>query len=280
MSCTFFYKGKLKKRVKPEDLYNEIIAKLDKFKCKYKLEGTDNLIVYINDKSEPLNLKFENNCIDGFCKIELKDYNDMLEIVYSIKNMFYIFEFDDDYGLWNDFLAKKNSCKIKLRELTEEEINEVKQFDYKSLPSRSILLGIIGQDIKKNENDKVSYQYLVDNINPSIPSYTGWDGMELYEIIETWIYDTMSYKDFGKVNAIDKNTKGLTTNMQSFSFGICETLFQQFGGSIGEKQSQIRKLFEQEIYIKNIDIGKDCFLMFRFVLSVLDYLGFKRISKK
>lgn len=276
-----FYKGKLKKKFKSEDLYNEITPKLDKFKCKYKLEDKDNLIVYINDKSEPLNIKFENNCIDEFCKIDLEDYNDMLEIVYSIKNMFYIFKFDDDYGLWNNFLAKKNPCKIKLRELTEDEINEVKQFDYKSFPSRSVLLGIITKDIKKKENDKASYQYLVDNINPNVPTFVpGWDGTQLYSILETWIYNTMFYKDFGKVNAIDKNTKGLTTNMQSFSFGIAEVLFQHFGGSIGKKHSQIRKLYDQELYRKNIDIDKDCFIMFRFVLSVLDYLGFKRVIIK
>lgn len=281
MACTFYYKGKLKKKFKTTDLFNEIIKELDKTMCKYKLESDEDLLININNKSEPLRIKFENNRINGFCKIELEDYNKMLEIIYSIKHMFYIFEFDDDYGLWIDFIAKKNPSKIKMRELTQEEINEVNQFDYKSLPSRSLLLGIIAKDIKKNKNDKVSYQYLVENINPNVPSYNPQlNFMEMYAILETWIYETMTYKDYGKVNEIDKNTKGLTTNMLSFSFGICEILFQQFGGSIGEKQSQIRKLFEQEIYNKKLMIDNDSFLMYRFVLSVLEYLGFKRILKK
>lgn len=287
MSCTIFYKGRLIKKYSVEDFFNAVIKNIDSTEWKYQIEN-DTLIIDFNDgESEMLVLspKGEKRKIDGFCKLffeNKEDYIRVFDLFLSIKNMIYLFDFSDDFGMWDDYLAEKNPCEIKLRELIADEENFVKRFGNVELSS-NLLLGIIGSDVKKNQTDKVTYQYLVDNINPNIMNYNEvFIGDEMFEmdfILETWIYDTMTYRNYGRVCDIPKDTRGLQTSISAFEFGICETIFGFFGGNTGAKQSQIRKLYI-ECLRKKMDIEHNGIIMFRFVLSVLDYLGFKRVGRK
>ena len=285
LSCTIYYKGKLKKKYNPMDLFNKIIENINDTKWNYEIRNENNLTITINAKSEPLNFYFENSCINNFCKVNVENNEEfvrVLDLFFDVHNMFFKFELQDDYGAWNDYLANKNPCKIKFRELTSEEMKRVKKFDKISNTSKNILLRIIGESIKKNKNDEISYQYLIDNINPNITGYcfASMEGLELFAILETWVFETMTYKNFGRVSEIDKNTRGLISCINAFTFGISETLFGLCGGSTGDKQAQIRKFYIQKIANKHLDIQKDSILMYQYIVSILDYLGFKIVEKK
>lgn len=286
MSCTIFYKGRLMKKYSVDDFFTAVIKELDGTGWTYESDN-ETLTVDFNDgKSELLVLspQGDKRDIDGFCKLFLEnpdDYTRIFDLFYSVKNMIYLFDFSDDFGMWDDYVASKNPCKISLRELTAEEENLLNRFGVTN-QSGNLLLGIIGADIKKDKNDKITYRYLVDNINPNIMlarDIVSWETLETYGILETWVYETMTYKNYGRVCDISEETRGLKTSLAAFDFGIAETVFGIFGGSTGAKQAQIRKLYENCMR-KKMDIEHDGVIMFRFVLSVLDYLGFKRVGRK
>ena len=282
MSCTFFIKGKLKKKYKANDLFNVIIEEIKDTKWKYKLQSEENFKVFFNDRSEILSFKFEDNKIDEICKIHFEtneEFEKLLEIFYKTKSMFYILQIDDDFGLWNDYLANKNPCKIKLRELSEEEKNEIEIFDYKKHKSINIIYGIIAKDISKKMNKKISsIQEIVDIMNPKIKKAFFLDIFsEEILCFFIWIYETMEYKKFGKIDELDlEATKGLNSNIFTFCFAIREAVFGVYGGNNGPKHSQIVKLY-YEIVRKNSNIENDAFLMYRYILSTLEYSGFKKI---
>ena len=276
MSCTIFYKGKLKRKYQVAELFEVIIDKIKDSNWKYRKEENC-LTIDLNDgKSEPMQFQFHEHTLKGFCKVfceENTEYDRIFDLFFHIQNMFFYLNIDDDFGMWADYLANKTPPKIKLRELTEQELKLIQRFD-KEAESSSILLGIIGMEIKKSKDDVISYQYLVEHINPNVPSYF----MEETGILETWVYETMTFKNYGRVCDINMDTRGLRSSLLAFSFGIAETMFGFFGGSTGPKQADIRKLYELEIYNKKIDLEKDHVLMFRYVLSVLEYLGFKHMN--
>lgn len=285
MSCTIFYKGILKKKYSTEDFFGAVIKELDGTGWKYQINNGVFTVDFDDGASEKLVLspQGDKRKIDGFCKIFFENqdnYTRLFDFFYAVKNMIYLFDFSDDFGMWDDYLAKKNPCRIKLRELNFDEEKLLNSFGSVEL-SKNLLLGIIGQDIKKNQNDRVTYQYLVDNINPNIinKQCVGSEMFEISEILETWVYDTMTYKNYGRVCDISKDTRGLQTSIGAFDLGISETIFGIFGGSIGSKQSEIRKLYG-DCMRHGADIEHNGTVMFRFVLSVLDYLGFKRVGRR
>lgn len=87
----------------------------------------------------------------------------------------------------------------------------------------------------------------------------------------------MEYKKFGKIDELDlEATKGLNSNIFTFCFAIRKAVFGIYGGNTGPKHSQIVKLY-YEIVRKNPNIENDAFLMYRYILSTLEYSGFKKI---
>lgn len=280
MSCTIFYHGKLKRKHSVQELFQVLIEKIKTYNWKFSIFENCFSIDLNDGKSENLIFDFEDHKMDGFCKIYSEDdevFKKIFDLFLDIKNMFYPLEVSDDLGMWADYLASKNPCKIKLRELTDEELEFINRFNKNELSS-NILYGIIVSDMKKIKGDAISYEYIENYINPNIITYLTDTYEHDFAILEAWIYDTMEYKNQGRVcDILEKNPK-LNNNIQAFSFGIAETVLGTWGGSTGNKQAQIRKLFALEIYYRNIDLEKDHILMYRFVLSVLDYLGFKRVK--
>lgn len=279
MSCTIFYKGKLKKKYLISEFFEIIINDISINGWKYSIEDNTLIIDYDNSISEPLIFKFNDHEFNGFCKVISED-NNIYELIFNLfyenKSLFYRLDIDDDFGLWNDFIAKKEPCKIKLRDLTDKELEFILKFD-KNISSIDVLYSIIANDITGNSTKENIYELLVSNINPNVPSYdANSSSTNIFCILETWLYKVMQYKDYGYIKDISMETKGLINDIQVFSFGIAECVLFVCGGCIGTKQSQIRKLYMQEVYNKKINIQKDHILMYRFVLSVLDYLGFKK----
>lgn len=283
LSCTIFYQGRLVKKYSFKEFFDRVVSHLDGTGWTYTVTDACLTIDFNDGKSELLTLepKGEKRCIDGFCKLDFEnddDYNKIFDIFYDVQKMIYCFIFSDDFGLWDDYIARKEPCKIKLRALTPEEETYIRRFgSVENLDNTgNLLLGVIGDEIKKNPNDKITYEYLVENINPNIINSVGFD---VHRILETWLFETMTYKNYGRVCDISKDTRGLEINVASFDLGIAETIFGDFGGSMGAKQAQIRKLYEQCMR-QNLDVNHNGILMYRFVLSSLEYLGFKHIGRK
>ncbi|MBP3339854.1 MAG: hypothetical protein J6L69_10685 [Lachnospiraceae bacterium] len=282
MSNTIFYNGNLKKKHSVDELYEIIIEYIESISWTYNF-CEEGLIVDFNDKSEKLCFLLKENRLSGFCKnLSTKDelFYQIFDLFLKIKPMFSKLDVSDDIGLWNDYIASKKPCEIIMRPLTVEEKEYVENFD-KDLSCEQVLYRIIYNDINKNDNKAMAYeylyyQYLLDNINPNVYN----SDPEVYDgiigILETWIYESMEYKNYGKVCEIDKNIKGLKNALLTFQFAIAETVFGYWGGTFDSKHSQIRKLYKEEIESKKVSMDQDFETMYRFVLSVLDYLGFKR----
>lgn len=281
MSCSFFIKINLKKKYKVNELFDVIIEEIKDTKWKYKLKKDENLEIIFNDKSEPLVFRFYNHRMNEICKIDFKSNEEaeiFLRFLYNIKKMFSFYDISDDFGLWNDFIAKKNPCKITLRELSEKEKKEIELFDYKKYRALDVFFGIMAKDLKtEKEYNNTSFQELIKNINPFVKQQFFWiDSDNPVLVFADWVYEIMEYKNFGKVKSVDMTaTRGLGENYSALIFGIMQVIFGTWGGNINSKQSQIVKLYEQT-YRNNLDIENDVFVLYRFILSALEYTGFKK----
>ena len=190
MGCTIFYKGKLKKKYLISEFFEIITKKVISNNWKYSIVNNILVIDYDNSISEPLIFRFNDHEFDGFCKV-ISENNDILESIFSLfydnKSLFYKLHINDDLGLWNDFVIRKDPCEIKLRDLTEEEMEFILKFD-KNISSADVLYSIIASDIIGNAFKGNVYELLVSNINPNVPSYSAnSSSTNIFCILETWL---------------------------------------------------------------------------------------------
>lgn len=102
MSCTIFYKGKLKKEYNFKDIVSIIQKHTGTFNWKLNIEENRVEIKFSNKKSEPLVLALEDNRIDGFCKWNgdnEEEYYKILDMFIELKPLFKQYEIGDDFGI-------------------------------------------------------------------------------------------------------------------------------------------------------------------------------------
>jgi len=315
MSCTIYYKGTLKEDNTQNDVA-EIVLKHLKY-MNATLEKTNNIIAIYFKKglNEPLVFEFsKKNKINGFCKWNGEDLDEFYKIIdmfYELKPLFKLLKVDDDEGIWNEFIAQKNPCKIKLRELNEIElkllermkinevipINELEKFVMKELnlkPFYKSLLRIIVQDfikiIKFVKLIDFKSQLINDYVNkleyfgPNYIHYTDSSGFFYnfsIKLLEIWISDNFIYKKMGYVKELKNNIKGFDTSKIAALYGIHSIFLNcHAGGASNSKEAEMIK-FAKKYYnvpyreIMVIDTPEN---ELKMLFSMMDYLGFSYVG--
>jgi hypothetical protein len=134
MSCTIFYKGKLKEDISVEFTISKIKEYSKNFNCNVEKNENGITIDFLNGNSEPLSFNFKNNMINSFCKWNGEDIEEFYKIFHlfiELKPLFKSLKIEDDEGLWHEYVIQKEPCKIKLKPLSSqikmEFFNRVKE---------------------------------------------------------------------------------------------------------------------------------------------------------
>ncbi len=168
---------------------------------------------------------------------------------------------------------------MKLRDLTACEIEAMNHIIYNSeeVDTLQILFGIIALDIYVEKQGKIEYQYLSDNYTSCKPNY---GPAAFWGIIETWISESMIYKNIGLVKEIAKSTKGLESNINSLAAILSYSVCRINNGISGKKDREIIKFFEKInqdlLHSRGVGMEKSPVETFKFIVSCLEFLGFKR----
>lgn len=287
---TVFYSGTLKRGTQPADVKEKIRGSVKKSgptkKWSVTCETDTSITLDLgDDASESLDFSFDGNKLDGFCKVynggkALEDPKGQLQTVfkllYTISKFFSHFEVSDDYELWQSY-ADSQRYRMKLRDLTaDEEARLGRLLDLGINDPEDMLLEMVREDLGIPRGGEL---YTNETLKGAR------DGRELGPypegILETWLYETASYKGVRLCEMdIDKYMELGEPGFSicAYVLGITE-LLNGIGrhNAFGVKHAFIRR-FLKEKFMPLFDSAADgrerCALAYRFSLSALDYLGF------
>ena len=283
---TLIYEGKLKKKYTPDDVINIIIKFAQDNNLKVEKCEDTIIIKIIDDGISCLYFTFENNClIKQIVQHDIdedKKYAYIYELLYLIKPYFSTYEVNDEFGTWADYCYYRNPKKIVIRELKDDEKKLLERIDANNceFPALQAMWGVIAlylaeQKIYEEEgaSDKVNWDFIRRRINPIGGLFSPvW----ISSAVKTWMYECMMYKKGKKcINLYDDHKLG--NKIDAICWGFSDVIFECYGGTVNAHQSVIMKNYE---YFKNrlnregIDISKDKYLTFRFMISTLEYFGF------
>lgn len=307
MSDTIFYKGKLKRGKSPLELFEKIkksaqkTGTIKKWECTFDPDNRQIKILFGDDKSEDFILEFnEKGDFDGFCKVgfpmegELfahgkSEFKALLDVLYKAKSMFNSIEITDEYGLAESYWDSKR-IQLTLRLLTSEEEDRVRRIYSKGYTTHERLLrAIMAEDMKMKFDDFCCY------VNPYICCKDG-DSLEIFRTIESYLYETAEYKKEGRlceipdhiycdVGSIGFSVYAFLEGMSWIFFdgtGRWNTLNLEKRRSFSGKDAQVGLFFREKfapLFIEETDSLKRCLLVYRYFVSVYDYLGFKFSGK-
>lgn len=310
---TVFYKGKLKRTRKPEDVFAKIKAcvKPKGVTKSWSIKEGENYlrIDFGDEKSETLNLCFKDKTLDGFCKVAFdgdggeKQLDEFFNLFYSITKMFSSLEINDDFGLWEDFADSKR-YKTQIRELTKSETARIKRlYDGGCIFHEDIIMAVIAEDLNITTFSDIDF-----SLNTML------EGVEMEEIkiIEAWLLQTAVYKDRGRIEKYtiwrcnpgghkwrgygwkdDYNeVSELEFAVWACVFGIAGLFIEKFAehyphlaksGGAFPKDVQVKRLFKEKflpLFNAEDDTYNQCILAYRFMVSIYEYCGFKYEGKE
>ena len=317
MSCTIYYKGTLKDSYSESDVFSTITQHLQKMSAKLYQEDTSIVIHFLQGKSETLVFDFKDRKIDGTFKWNgenKEEFYEVLDLFITLKSLFKSLKVDDDDDIWNEHLAQKSECKIKLRELSFEEQAVLKRIEINSknpmndleyhifkksnfAPYYKNLLRIIIDDFIKimnyNNVDDFNEQKIIDEAiktnyfseNMSfVFTLKNFDFYFCTMIVIIWISNTCEYKKLGCIKDLDNNERGLASSKIAMSEGL-ESIFlnKHTGGASNSKAAEMRKLAKK--HYKTWEMGAIMVIdkpeiELQFLFSMMDYLGFSYIGVK
>ena len=170
------------------------------------------LVDFGDELSEGFGIHFEKQVADDCGKVyfpldgelyedeKKSEFKALLNMIYSARTSFSRMEITDDYGLAEDFMESKK-FKLKLRELTEEEMERAKRLynlGYTAHPGFVLKLIYDYLEIPFDEE----YEKYV-NQKVSCTRYDLEDQKFLRPFIETFLYETSEYRDQGRLFLID-----------------------------------------------------------------------------
>lgn len=318
MSCTIFYRGKLKENADIQNVIELIKSNAKNIDCSI-IEKKDSITLLFNQgKTEPLVFDFKNDKIDNFCKwngIEEKEFYKMFDIFIAIKPYFKSLKVEDDGGFWYIYNTMHKPCKIKRR--TELSDNEVKLLERIKANSITVLSQIekdiynqmyptagpysyniwrlIVQDVVKvfeinnlGENTQLD---LINRTKKIFPSYFGFFKDNSFEhfsfilmnlFVALWVGELL-YKDLGIVSSLEHNIRGLDSSIEAAIWGIMSSFLNNHSGMVNEKHSEIDKFMVQqlscEFYFILNELKDKGKTELELLVSILDYLGFKYIER-
>ena len=301
---TVFYKLKLKKTTKPQEIFDKMLKALKKkgptAKWQANVINEKQLLIDFGDnESETFDLTFDEKGIcDGFCKVCFsmsgEDFDDekrsefkaFLNMIYSTKSLLSLMEIKDDYGIAESFIDSKTN-KILLRELTEQEIKYTqKMFDMGHTEIREFVNSLLclyrGLPYF---GDYIPYI----NKYMSICPMTLWnemsDEMEFYlGFCDSFLCERTEYKDQGRLYDVKEYYRDLSAVwFSAWAFGIGVSVVTGKGPhrSWDAKSAQVIRFYDNK-YLPAYNAAETdfekCVLTHRFIVSIMDYLGFRHVG--
>jgi hypothetical protein len=317
LNCTIFYRGKLKKEYTFEDAISIIEKHAETFECTLSIEENVVEIHFCNGKSEPLVLALEDSKLDGFCKWngdKEEEYYRILDMFIGLKPLFKSYKVEDDFGIWDSYLIQNKPCKIVKSSISTEEeqkllkriiANSQKEYsdieiellntmyhDGEVVPFSMNICRIIVQDFIELLDIKsltpVKRSQIIQSANEMIGDHQYWSYseenftfqfMELTVII--WIGYCLSFKNKGIVRDLSNEIRGLESSKLAALYGIMSIFLNCHSGIINPKHAEINKFItkftSQDYPFFLPQLGAKIEL--ELLISILDYLGFKVLSK-
>lgn len=298
------YKGKIKNTYMEDDVFDKIKKyikrnKLDKvWDC--ETDKSCITIKFNDNKSDNFYIDIDNQKFSGYCRIDndsslgKSTLEKLIDMLFSIKSIFSKIELEDEYSLCKD-IFKNKSLKIKLRELTEDELLRIKKIcDNGCKDYKEFILTCIAQDLRVPSYKELYINPVIKEIN--IKAHINQDEIDFYnQIFETWLYETTEYKNEGRFC----NTEFFDTNsiyyqelgslgFDSYAFynGMTNLIInsnEQRNFTMGVRDSNVKKLYKEKVYPmlqEEKDLYNQCVIVYRYFVSILDYTGFKFIGKE
>ena len=314
MSCTIYYKGTLKADNGTNDAFEIIEKHTNNFHANLLWSNSSAMINFMEGQTESLVFAFRDNKIDTFWKWNGENPEEVYKVFdmfFELKAVFKSFHVNDDYGLWQEYMAKKNPCKIKLRPLSTDEKmllervyeNEAshpseleKYIITKSRfnPFHKGLLRVIVQDfieiMKMDSVEDFEPQIIIDSTdalkyygkNSCHTDNEHFDFMFSSILIEIWISYTFSYKNIGIVKDLAADVRGALTSKEAALNGLKSIFLNKHsGGSSNAKEAEMRK-FAKKYYktsaMGNVMVIDEPERELEMLFSMMDYLGFSYVS--
>ncbi len=316
MSCTIFYKGKLKENTNIQGVIEIIKSNAKNIDCSI-IENKDSVTLLFNQgKTEPLVFDFKNDKIDNFCKwngIEEQEFYKIFDIFIGIKPYFKSLKIEDDGGFWYTYNTMQKPCKIKRRTLLSDnelkllerikansstEFSQIEKDIFKQMyhdiegsgPYSYRIWRLIVKDVVKlfdvNKLDKDTQVYLNKNANRIIPGYFGVENYSvnlMAQIVALWVGEFLRYKDLGTVSLLGDNIRGLSGSKEAAIWGIMSSFLNCHSGIVNVKHSEIDKFMVQqlscEFYFILNELKDEGKTELELLVSILDYIGFKYIER-
>lgn len=141
MSDTIFFHLELKRTRTPQEVFEKMTKKIKKKgptkNWTYEIEKDCLKVDFHDGKSESFWVNFHDKVADGFCKVYFQlggegfdekqsEFVALMDLFYAARTSFRNIEISDDFGLAEAYMEGKR-IKIKLRDLTEDEMKKAKQ---------------------------------------------------------------------------------------------------------------------------------------------------------
>lgn len=313
MSCTIFYKGKLKSIYTFENIISIVQEHTKDFDCTLNIYENSIEVRFNTGKSEPLVLALENSKIDGFCKwngVNEEEYYKILDMFIELKPLFNPYRIEDDFGIWNNYLVQNKPCKIIKRSIsteqeqkllhriidnaqkgysdTEIELLDIMYRHTEVAPFSKNICRLIVQDfielfnIESLSSENRRRIIKVANEVSGFSQYLLFKEANftfefIYMVVAIWINYCLSYKNKGIVRDLSNGIRGLEGSKLAALYGILSNFLNCHSGTINPKHAEINKFIAKSISHNNPFIlsllGANIEL--ELLISVLDYLGFR-----
>lgn len=299
MSDTIFFHLQLKRSRTPREVFEKMTKKIKKKgptkNWTYDIKGDCLLIDFHDNGSEGFCVDFKDKTADGFCKVKFQvggeGYDDkesefvaLMDMIYAARTSFSHMEISDDFGLSSAYMEGKR-FKIKLRELTENEMEKAKQlYQMGYTKYTDFIMAVCYMDLEIPFGER--YQWHVNTNLSFFREHLSRGSREPF--FATYLYELAEYQDRGRTCELpdfDGDPCGLTFSRWAFTAGV-EFLFYidlDWNPMAGEKYAQVRRLYVEKIR-PILEEGEDsfdkCILAYRYFLSIFEYCGFKRVEKK
>jgi hypothetical protein len=314
MSCTIYYKGKLKEDISVELTISKLKEYSKIFNCNIENHENGITIYFLNGTSEPLDFNFKNKIINSFCKWNGEDEEEfykIFDLFIELKPLFKSLKIEDDEGLWHEYVIQKKPCKINLKPLSsqinKEFFNRVKEnesnppseiekyiFSQSRLNLYSLtVVRIIIQDLIKimkiGSVDGFKPQQIVELVNKLNFSNDdfGKDDIKNFPctfpdmLMKIWISYSFTYKKMGRVKELSEKISDLKTSKLAAWFGILSIFLNRHSGVVNQKHAEMKKFVAK--YYRTGAFGEVMVIdnperELEFFFSIMDYLGFNYVG--
>lgn len=306
MSDTIFYNMKLKRTKAPIEVYEKLAKRLHKkngptrkWECTFEPDREALVIDFHDEESETfVAVLSKKETYHGFCKVyfDLGDglfgkscqFKALLDAFYSVRNMFSVIEFSDDFELASGYWDSKR-FKFEYRELTDEEMKRVERLFAEGYTTHeSLLRAIMAEDMA------LPYEEFVNYVNPHVAM--DLEEEKITNTILTYIYETAEFQKEGRVYDLPpgelldlgKFTFSQWSFMEAVAWIFCDGTGYQSEITLEKHRCMMPKLAQMDLvyrekfaplFIEEKDAFNRCVLAYRFFMSTYEYAGFKYVGR-